>query len=461
MPQIIKTELARLGAMLMRKIAVIAISALFILLTLNGHSASGSPGEIHVPYDQATIQEAVDAADPGDTIIVHSGIYNESIVIDKELVLDGVDQTAVIDGEGTGTVINVNSSNVVVKNFTIQNAGGDWSQRDSGIYARDMEFCYFESNHIENCRLGIYLWMSSHIEVASNTLIGNVEGLRLDGSSNNSISYNTIAENDWNLVLSSDSRQNDVKGNHVANGTYSGIHIQMWSNNNTIYGNKIENCGTGVLLSQSNNNTLYHNSFIDNTDQAWIGSSLNNSWDMGWPIGGNFWNTHSNIDVKSGEYQMGTGSDGICDSTYGVDASNMDMYPCAGPINYFEVDFAGPEDIVVISNSTISDFEMNATEKTIIFLATGEASVGFSRVDISNTVVDGIWQNNYQVLVNGVPTDFGNWTEGSLTYIYFRYEHSTEEITIIPEFSTAALLAFAMVSVLLVAVCRKKGILST
>jgi nitrous oxidase accessory protein len=445
----------------MRRIVVITVTTLVLLLALNGYSVNGAPDEIHVPYDYTTIQEAVDAADPGDTILVHTGTYNEHVVVDKELVLEAVDQDVVVEGGSTGTIINITSSHVVIKGFTIQNAGGDWNQRDSGVCIKSVESCHLESNHIENCRLGVYLWQASHIEAVKNTLTGNIEGLRLDGSSGNTINYNTIAENDWNLVLSS-SHQNHVKGNHVINGTLSGIHLQVVSDNNTICGNMIVNCSTGVYLSLSNDNILYHNSFIDNLDHAWVQPSLNVTWDSGWPIGGNFWNDHDNNDVKSGEFQMGPGSDGICDSTYAVDANNMDMYPCAGPINYFVVDYADHEDIVVISNSTISDFELNITENAIMFLAAGEAGVGFSRVDISNTIVDGMWQDNYQVLVNEVPIDFGNWTEGSLTYIYFQYDHSSHEITIIPEFSAiVALLAIMAISTLLAAVFRKKGVPST
>jgi len=38
---------------------------------------------IYVPDDYPTIQAAVDAANPGDTIIVSPGIYTEQIIIKK------------------------------------------------------------------------------------------------------------------------------------------------------------------------------------------------------------------------------------------------------------------------------------------------------------------------------------------------------------------------------------------
>lgn len=405
--------------------------------------------EIHVPYDYPTIQAAINASSPGDTIIVHSNTYFEHIIVDKELVLSGEDQTAIIDGGNSGTVVNITSSGVMIRGFKIQNSGNNWTQRDSGIFLRDRQFCYIESNNVENCRLGIYLQNSSHIGIVGNTLIGNLEGIRLDQSSRNNMEYNILVNNDYSLVLSSNSDLNSVKGNHIADARNSGIHIQTWSSNNTIYGNMIRNCSYGILLSQSDDNIIYHNSFIENADQAWLNLSLDTKWDVDWPNGGNYWSDHNNIDVKSGQYQMGPGSDGISDTVYIVETDNTDKYACAGPINYFTVDFIIPEDIVVISNSTISDFQMNATEKTIVFFASDTSSVGFSRVDVPNSIVSGLWQGNYTVLINGISIEFGNWTEGSLTYIYFRYQHSTEEIIIIPEFPSIMILSWVIMTTLL------------
>lgn len=429
----------------MRKLLLYAFLACLVMSVCRLQLVHASP-DIHVPYDYATIQGAIDAATSGETIIVHGGTYYEHIIVSKRLTLQA-EGSAIIDGLFTGTVVNVSNSNVVISGFTVRNSGNNWTQRDSAIFIRDRQYCFIEFNHVENSRLGVYMQQCSHITLTGNTFTSNDEAVRLDSSTYCTIDANIGIDNQYCIILST-STLNTIKANKIQNST-SPLHLQAWSDNNTLYGNRVTESDYGILLSQSSNNIIFHNSFIDNVDQAWLGSfSDNNVWDIGWPDGGNYWSDHNNADVKSGQYQSGPGSDGIADTAYAIETGNLDTYPCAGPINYYPVDFIIPETIVVISNSSITDFQMNITQHVITFHATGETGVGFCRVDVPNAIVSAIWQNSYRVLVNQVPIEFGNWTQDETTYIYFRYSHSTREIVLIPELPTAFLLPLLMLATL-------------
>jgi hypothetical protein len=69
-----------------------------------------------------------------------------------------------------------------------------------------------------------------------------------------------------------------------------------------------------------------------------------------------------------------------------------------------------------------------------------------------------LWQNNYKVLVNNQePLYIRNWTSGATTYIYFQYQHSTKEVTIIPEFPQNLIpLIFMVITTLIAAKAKKK-----
>lgn len=71
------------------------------------------------------IQDAIDAAQPGDTIAVSPGTYVENLTITKSLTLQGADPvTTIIDGsEGAAakipTIVVERTENVTITGFTI------------------------------------------------------------------------------------------------------------------------------------------------------------------------------------------------------------------------------------------------------------------------------------------------------------------------------------------------------
>ncbi|QIA27667.1 hypothetical protein DYI95_009215 [Thermaerobacter sp. PB12/4term] len=77
---------------------------------------------LRVPEDYPTIQAAVDAAEPGDLILVGPGVYREEVVVTKpHLTLRGLDRNRVIiDGEfkrANGIKV-LGADDVVVENMT-------------------------------------------------------------------------------------------------------------------------------------------------------------------------------------------------------------------------------------------------------------------------------------------------------------------------------------------------------
>jgi hypothetical protein len=139
-------------------IAVIIILAIFALLALLiGFLAfqairQNTAGVIWVPDDYATIQAAIDAANPGDIIQVRAGVYNENLTLNKAVSLvaetfdpvNPANNQTVIDGRGgTSTIlIPLDMTQMpVIRGFVIRNSM-DGIQAASEFIA---EFNFFHS----------------------------------------------------------------------------------------------------------------------------------------------------------------------------------------------------------------------------------------------------------------------------------------------------------------------------
>lgn len=88
--------------------------------------SSGDDGPVlYVPQDFATIQAAVDSAEPGDLILVDEGVYKESVTVTTDrIVIRGVDRNNVIldGGYMLADGIRVAGANgVAIENMTARN----------------------------------------------------------------------------------------------------------------------------------------------------------------------------------------------------------------------------------------------------------------------------------------------------------------------------------------------------
>lgn len=293
---------------------------------------------------------------------------------------------------------------------------------------------------LTNEEAGIMLAFTKDSKITDNNVTNDNDGIYLEYSSNNTVSGNTA----------------------TANGEY-GICFE-WSSNNVVSDNDVTANGSGIyLLSSSSNNAIYHNNFINNTSQAGLlGWSSVNSWDDGYPSGGNYWSDYTGVDLKNGLGQNQTGSDGIGDAPYGINTNNKDRYPLMGKFNTYPVPSPGSQfnNVTVISNSTITGFLAPLSLETlkavfISFNVTGkQGSTGFCRVSIPTAITNGA----YHVLVNGteIPYTLLPCSNANVSYLYFTYRHSTERVIILPEFPSFLILPLLIMTTLLGAALFKK-----
>lgn len=92
--------------------------------TKSSRASSGDPATLEIGKGKryATIQSAVDAASPGDLLLIYPGTYNESVsVFTNDIVIRGLDRNQVVlDGQDKlGNGIGVFANGVAVENLTV------------------------------------------------------------------------------------------------------------------------------------------------------------------------------------------------------------------------------------------------------------------------------------------------------------------------------------------------------
>lgn len=248
---------------------------------------------LRVKQDYPTIQSAVDAAQPGDIILVESGIYNEQVTITKSNIMIIGAKGAVLDGQfrlSFGFILN-GVTNVLIRSFTIKN------------YNLDGITCLIGSNNriirnrlMDNVEFGISTFTSPRNRIVENTVFGSGSyGMYLSGSSNSKVDGNRVSSNGSFGIYFTGGTGNDITNNCVYHNNSYGIvstgsdalirsnvvngnlYIGIYASTNSIVENNevYQNNNTGVY-SPGSNNTIRENQVYKN-GQDGIGVYGNNS----------------------------------------------------------------------------------------------------------------------------------------------------------------------------------------
>jgi len=326
---------------------------------------------------------------------VHEGIYNESIEINKGVVLEGENRDlTIINGQDTNFAVDIKVSNVTVRSFTIKKEISHTT--DSGILI-ETSGNTINHNRIEGVFTGIAFYYFTNNMVSDNIILSsNSTGISLLFATNNWFIRNTIANNQNGISLTS-------------------------SRNNWFTGNTVMNNQEGISLTGTSSfNFFYDNNFYDPVS---LDKGLTNTWSYGGE--GNYWNNYTGTDLLG---------DGIGDQPYSLDVGNRDGSPLMGAFSIFNAVLARETyDVALISNSTVSNFRFEeGTEtgnKIIGFNAAGkDGTAGFSRMVIPVGLM------NYSlVLVGGeevYPMKLGI-SNKTHTFLYLTYSHTNQTIVVI------------------------------
>lgn len=187
-------------------------------------------GKRHVPSEYPNIQTAVDAANPGDDIVVQQGTYKETIVIDKSIDLIGIDWPTIDGGSKEGDVNTIMIPYLGDKAGRIEGfviTGGGKGPMGHGINAWDSAPTIANNKVTRNGHVAIGLHgrgiITSKTKIYNNHIYDNPVGIG-NGRGNTAHIYNNYIHD--NRIVGIGSRGlsapriegNYIFGNHIGVG---------------------------------------------------------------------------------------------------------------------------------------------------------------------------------------------------------------------------------------------------
>lgn len=346
--------------------------------------AKASGRTIRVPADQPTIQKAVDAAGPGDLILVSPGTYHGEVDVPASkpyLTIRGLDRNkTILDGQfkAVNGIEVVKAKGVSVENLTLENFA------KNGVFwtgVTGYRGSYLTA--IRNGDYGIYSFQSTKGQLDhsfsqgspdAGFYIGGCEqcdALMVDDTSQwNGLGYSGT-NSSGNLVIARSIFRDNRAGIVPNSGSYEPFAPE---HGNTLVGNLVEDnnngktaaidiavtaMGNGILIAGGSGNTIERNRVVDHTLGGIVVITYPESADYVWVAKNNV--VKDNVVSKSGlgdlafwynEKNQGTGNNCFADNTFTSSAPHKleELLPCTGKGHGDES--AGAFDVVQLAVST-------------------------------------------------------------------------------------------------------------
>ena len=207
-----------------------------------------------IVLNASILQKVINSAKSGSKLELPQGVYKGNIIIDKPLIIDGINQKAIIRGDGKGTVITIKSDFVTIKNLTIENSGSEHEKVDAGIKLYKVKHCNIINNKIQNVLFGIDMQEANENNISYNYITSKPFSLGLRGDAIRLwySNYNTLTNN--HITKSRDfvvwySHQNLIEKNYGELGRYS-LHF-MYTGKNIVKNNTFVKNSVGIFFMYS------------------------------------------------------------------------------------------------------------------------------------------------------------------------------------------------------------------
>ena len=226
-----------------------------------------------------TLRQAVQLAQPQDTILIKEGRYPEgNIIIEKQLTIIG-ENFPVLDGENKYEILTIHANNVTIKGLRLINTGIASINDVAAIKVLDSNGLRILNNQFENTFFGIHLSNSSQSWIEHNELFSGAQSEHQTGNGIHLWKCNHITINNNTVKGHRDGIYFEFVTNSLITNNYSegnnryGLHF-MFSHNNEYRKNTFARNGAGVAVMYTTGVKMIDNIFEENWGSSSYGLLL-------------------------------------------------------------------------------------------------------------------------------------------------------------------------------------------
>ena len=196
-----------------------------VLMTWTSHAAAA-----HAIVVSTTIQAAIDAARPGDTVLVPPGIYRENVLVTKDNITIQGSLGAVMDGTGlagdTGITVTPVAPATRITGFSLAGLRPQHYSENGVLLMHVHNFHISHGEYIDNAEYGIFPVLSSNGLIDLNHVAGaNDTGIYVGQSHNVVIKKNHVT--DCTVGIEVENSSTITVDNNRAIGNSVGIFVSL------------------------------------------------------------------------------------------------------------------------------------------------------------------------------------------------------------------------------------------